>query len=44
MSTVLLVGMITGEVYAVDLRKRHIENRMFTKYYTLDVKIKLFFP
>lgn len=27
MSTVLLVGMITGAVYAVDLRKHHIKNR-----------------
>ncbi|KAL4105311.1 hypothetical protein QTP88_020559 [Uroleucon formosanum] len=28
MSTVLLVGMITGAVYAVDLRKRLIENQI----------------
>eukprot|EP00102_Acyrthosiphon_pisum_P024723 XP_016661933.1 PREDICTED: uncharacterized protein LOC100571491 isoform X2 [Acyrthosiphon pisum] len=28
MSTVLLVGMITGAVYAVDLRKCHIENQL----------------
>jgi len=40
MSTVLLVGVITGAVYAVDLRKRHIENRKLTKYYTLNFKIK----
>jgi len=33
MSTVLLIGMITGAVFAVDLRKRHIENRALTKYY-----------
>ncbi|XP_022175974.1 protein ELYS-like isoform X2 [Myzus persicae] len=28
MSTVLLVGMITGAVFAVDLRQRHIENQL----------------
>lgn len=30
MSTVLLIGMITGAVFAVDLRKSHIENRALT--------------
>lgn len=27
MSTVLLVGMATGAVYAIDLRQNYIENR-----------------
>jgi len=40
MSTVLLVGMATGAVFAVDLRQRHIENRTLTKYYTLNIKLK----
>lgn len=35
MSTVLLVGMASGAVYAVDLRQKHIEMRKLTKYYIL---------
>jgi len=38
MSTVLLVGMATGAVNAIDLRQNHIENRMLAKYYTLNIK------
>jgi len=40
MSTVLLIGMITGAVYAVDLRKRHIENRALIKFYFILFYIK----
>lgn len=29
MSTVLLIGMVTGAVYAIDLRQNYIENRKF---------------
>jgi len=36
--------MITGAVFAVDLRHRHIENRTLTKYCTINLKIKFFFP
>jgi len=42
MSTILLVGLTTGVVFAVDLRKHYIENSMLTKYYTLNMKIKYF--
>lgn len=31
MSTVLLVGMITGAVYAIDLRQNDIEKGKLTK-------------
>jgi len=42
MSTILLVGLATGVVFAVDLRKHYIEDRMLTKYYTLNIKLKFF--
>lgn len=37
MSTVLLVGMASGAVYAIDLRQNHIEMRKFTKYYLFTI-------
>lgn len=35
MSTVLIVGMVTGAVYAVDLKQNHINNRKSIAYYLL---------
>lgn len=34
MSTILLVGMTTGAVFAVDLRQSHIEMRNFLLFYS----------